>query len=295
VAIPQSPFSTDAFRQFDRLAFVSRRRARAGTGGEHLSRRAAPSTDFIDYRPYQPGDDFRRIDWNVYGRLGSLQVKVTEGRERMDVLLVLDCSNSMAYGTPSKLALAAQILAALAYVGAARSDVVRIAYLGRPSESGRPFTRRGALPKLVQQPATLAPAGLVDLNSALADFADGQSARSSLAVVVSDLLTPDGAAAGLDELRARLGDVAVVHVVSREELEPQLSGEVELVDSETGASLELGVSAQTLAAYREKLRRWLEVTEQSCLRRGVRYMRVRTDQPLTGIVLDDLRRGGLLR
>ena len=54
-----------------------------------VSRRPAPSTDFVDYRPYVPGDDFRRIDWNVYGRLGSLHVKVTEGRERLAVVLVL--------------------------------------------------------------------------------------------------------------------------------------------------------------------------------------------------------------
>jgi uncharacterized protein (DUF58 family) len=129
---PRLAISSDALRQFDRLAFVSRRPARAGTGGEHASRRPAPSTDFIDYRPYQPGDDFRRVDWNVYGRLGSLQVKVTEGRERLDVLLVLDCSSSMAFG--DKLGVAGELVAALAYIGAARSDAVRIASLGGPSK-----------------------------------------------------------------------------------------------------------------------------------------------------------------
>ena len=104
----------DAFRQFDRLAFVSRRPARAGPGGEHPSRTRAPSTDFVDYRPYNPGDDFRRVDWNIYGRLGSLQVKVTEGRERLDLVLVLDCSSSMAYGQPDKLEFATHLVAALA-------------------------------------------------------------------------------------------------------------------------------------------------------------------------------------
>src|SRR5262252_11147362 len=101
--------ATDTFGRFERLSFVSRRTALAGLGGEHRSRRPAPSTDFIDYRPYHPGDDFRRVDWNVYGRLGSLQVKVTEGRERLDLLLVLDCSSSMDYGEPVKLYVAAQI------------------------------------------------------------------------------------------------------------------------------------------------------------------------------------------
>ena len=74
---------SDSLARFERLSFVSRLPARAGLGGEHRSRRRAPSTEFVEYRPYQPGDDFRRVDWNVYGRLGTLQVRVTEGRERL--------------------------------------------------------------------------------------------------------------------------------------------------------------------------------------------------------------------
>ena len=110
--------ATETFTRFERLSFVTRRDARAGLGGEHRSRRRAPSTDFMDYRPYQPGDDFRRVDWNIYGRLGTLQVKLTEARERLDVALVLDCSASMAWGKPDKLGFAASIVAALGYVGA---------------------------------------------------------------------------------------------------------------------------------------------------------------------------------
>src|SRR5215831_8446868 len=107
---PALPIPADALHRFERLAFVTRRSARAGLGGEHRSRRPSPSTDFVDYRPYHPGDDFRRLDWNVYGRLGSLQVKVTEGRERLDLLLVLDCSSSMDYGEPDKLGVATRLV-----------------------------------------------------------------------------------------------------------------------------------------------------------------------------------------
>ncbi len=292
-----TPFqlSTDTFRKFDRLAFVSHRPARAGTGGEHVSRRPAPSTDFVDYRPYQPGDDFRRVDWNVYGRLGSLQVKVTEGRERLDVLLVLDLSASMAFGSPTKLELATHLVGALAYIGAARSDTVRIARLGGPQTvAERPFTRRSQIPRLVRQLSSLSPAGLIELNTALREL-ELDRRRNSLAVVVSDLLTPDGAASGLDALHARVADVAVIHVLSAQELEPRVSGEVELVDAESGATLELGVSLDTLSAYRARLQSWLDARAADCLGRGMRYVRVRTDRPLGLLVMDDLRRGGLLR
>src|SRR5918911_4158414 len=128
MALKQS-ISTEGFRQFDRLSFVARRPARAGYGGEHRSRRPSPSTDFVDYRPYLPGDDFRRVDWNIYGRLGSLQVKVTEGRERLEVAVVVDASNSMDAGTPDKLAFAAQVAAAVGSIGLARADRLSVTVL----------------------------------------------------------------------------------------------------------------------------------------------------------------------
>ncbi|MBV9577513.1 MAG: DUF58 domain-containing protein [Chloroflexi bacterium] len=294
----KQPIPQDVFRQLDRLSFVSRRSAQAGAGGEHVSRRRAPSTDFVDYRAYVPGDDFRRIDWNVYGRLGALHVKVTEARERLDVILILDCSSSMDAGTPDKFEFATQLVAALAYVGASRADAVRIACLGPALPDGwrvGPFSRRARVPELVQQLSALAPAGRVDLEAGLAACVPRDVSGASLAVVVSDLLARDGVAGGLDALRARIADVAVVHVVSPEELEPNVSGEVELIDAESGATLELGVSQETLAAYRRRVGEWLEGREADCRRRGLRYVRVRTDRPVKAVVLDDLRRGGLVR
>jgi uncharacterized protein (DUF58 family) len=312
VARRQTP-PHDIFRQLDRLSLVGRRPARAGTGGEHVSRRPAPSTDFVDYRPYLPGDDFRRIDWNVYGRLGSLHVKVTEGRERLDVVLVLDCSSSMdvegldgaaaasagrGAGRLSKLDFAAQLAAALAYVGASRADAIRVACLSRAQPvgwRGGPFARRARVPEVVEQLASVAPAGQIELNAELGGCIPRDASPNSLVVVISDLLAPEGVAAGLDTLRTRVTDVAVLHVVSPREQHPELSGEVELVDAESGRTLELGVSMVTLDAYRQRFAAWLDAREAECRRRGLRYIRVETDRPVNEVVLDDLRRGGLVR
>jgi uncharacterized protein (DUF58 family) len=287
--------STDRFRQFDRLSLVARQPARAGTGGEHVSRRPAPSTDFVDYRPYQPGDDFRRVDWNVYGRLGSLQVKVTEGRERLDVFLVLDCSGSMGFGNPGKLEFAAELVGALAYVGTARADTVRIGCLGLPEDRFGPFSRRARVPEVVRQLSAMAPAGLVDLNVAIRDSLSEASSRNQMMVVVSDLLTRDSMATLLDGMAGRVPDVAVVHVISPQELDPRLSGEVELVDSESGETIEMGVSLDTLSAYRDRFTRWLDDRATQCRSRGWRYVCVHTDRALASVVLDDLRRGGILK
>jgi uncharacterized protein (DUF58 family) len=287
--------ASDTFGRFERLSFVRRRSARAGLGGEHRSKRRSPSTDFVDYRPYQPGDDFRSVDWNVYGRLGSLQVKVTEGRERQNVVLLLDCSSSMACGEPvEKLAFAAQLVAALGYVGVARSDSVRIVLLGEQSRSLGPFGRRARMPDLVRQLSQIAPAGLLDVNASLSGWLSDSIAQP-LVVVVSDLLTPAGMARGLEVLLARQADLVVVHVVSPDELEPRLSGEVELFDAETGEVVDVGVSLETLAAYRTRFGTWLAEREAECTARGIRYLRVQTDRALESVVLDDLRRAGILR
>ncbi len=285
---------TESFSRFERLSFVPKQAARGGLGGEHRSRLRSPSTDYIDFRPYQPGDDFRRVDWNVYGRLGSLQVKLTEGRERLNVVIALDCSSSMDFGEPDKLTFAAQLVGALAYVGMARSDVVRIACLAPESRSFGPFGRRGRMPELIRELSRIAPAGMLDVNQGLAACLT-DPARQPLVVVVSDLLAPNGAAAGLEALLARQADVVVLHVVSPDELNPRMSGELELIDAETNARLELGVSLETLAAYRARVAAWLDARQTECRSRGIRYVRTPTDRPLTAIVLDDLRRAGVVR
>ncbi len=252
----------------------------------------------MDYRPYYPGDDFRRVDWNVYGRLGSLQVKLTEGREQLHVVLVLDCSSSMAYGSikPDKLEYAAQLVAALGYVGMVRSDLVRIACLtDAPTPLGfGPFRRRARMPQLVSELSRIAPAGLVDLNSGLSGCL-GSTPAQPMVIIVSDLLALPGIARGLDALRAMQADVVVVHVVSPEEMDPRLSGNLELVDAETSEVLQIGVSLETLAAYRTRFAAWLAERETECSQRGMRYVRVCTDRPLARVVLDDLRRARVLR
>ncbi len=289
------PIPTDVFGRFERLSFVGRRPARGGLGGEHRSRRPAPSTDYVDFRAYQPGDDFRRVDWNVYGRLGSLQVKLTEGRERLDIALLLDSSSSMDYGSPTKLTFAAQLVASLAYVGMARSDRVRITCLAQTPRGFGPFGRRARMPDVVRDLSALAPSGLLDLNAVLDQFADSEAGSAPLVVVVSDPLTPGGVASALETLRASASDVVVVHVVSPDELDPRVTGEVELLDAETNETLELGVSMHTLAAYRERFAAWLDARQADCLARGMRYVRVQTDRPLTSVVLQAMRLAGVLR
>lgn len=138
------------------------------------------------------------------------------------------------------------------------------------------------------------PAGWLDVNAGLSTCLP-ESARQPLTVIVSDLLTVTGIAPGLDALQEQQADVAVIHVVSPDEVDPRLSGEAELVDAESGEVLDVGVSIETLAAYRAGFATWLAKREAECSARGMRYARVQTDRPLESIMLDDLRRARVLR
>ncbi|MDQ3811611.1 MAG: hypothetical protein M3336_15125, partial [Chloroflexota bacterium] len=205
-------------------------------------------------------------------------------------------SASMACGTPDKLAFGASVVAALAHIALNRSDAVRVACLRQDQSSVGigPLRGRARFAQVVRFIEGVKPAGRVELNAALTEFAT-EAAGPRMLVLMSDLLSPSGIAEGLDALLARRLDVVVLHAFSPDERDPRLSGEVELVDAETGQILELGASLATLQAYRARYAGWLAEQESVCASRGLRYVRVASDRPLDSVVLDDLRRAQVLR
>jgi uncharacterized protein (DUF58 family) len=281
-------------RRLERLTLVPRRPVAGGLGGEHRSSARASSTDFADYRPYLPGDDFRRIDWNAYGRFGTLYVKLTEAREQLPVHILVDASRSMAWGEPGKLRYASQIAAALGYVALARFDRLTVTALGEEPRQLRSVRGRGRLPHLLNFLSDLQPSGSVDLGASLTAYRVDRRA-GGLAIVISDLLAPEGYEAGLDALLQAGLDVIVLQVLSPQELEPAEGGDVELVDAETGEIVEVSLTERMIAVYRERLDRWCAEAEDLCARRGISYCRVSTDTPLEDLLLDRLRRVGILR
>jgi uncharacterized protein (DUF58 family) len=292
---PREPLVEESvLRRLERLALVPRRPVAGGLGGEHRSSARASSTDFADYRQYIPGDDFRRIDWNAYGRSGNLYVKLTEAREQLPLHILLDASRSMAWGEPAKLRYASQLAAALGYVGLARFDRLTVTALGEQPRQLRSVRGRGRLGALLTFLDDLQPSGALDLPASLRTYRVDRRA-GGLAILISDLLSPDGFEDGLDALLGAGLDVVVLQVLSPQELEPAEGGDVELVDAETGEIVEVSLTARMIAIYQERLDQWCADAEQACIRRGIIYSRVSTDTPLEDLLLDRLRRVGILR
>jgi uncharacterized protein (DUF58 family) len=259
--------------RLERLTIVSRRRVTAQWAGRHSSRHKGESLDFADYREYVPGDDFRRIDHNLWARLGVLLVRQFEAEEELPLRIVIDTSRSM--GFYAKFDVARVLAGMITYLGLAGGDRVQLVSI--PGSQGRGLTLGPAARHLSQWPRLerwleeLEPEGGGALAPALRRLAGEGPIRGSL-VVVSDLLTDDWRPA-LDGLAVSTGGV-VLHVLGREELDPELAGDLRLADAETGREQPVSTSEETMRRYREGLESFASEAAGRARRSGLDYVLV---------------------
>ena len=284
--------SPEFLAQLDRFALISRRAFRGRVKGERKSPRKGSSVEFSDYRAYGLGDDLRYVDWNIYGRLDRLYLKLFVDEEDLCLHLLLDASASMNFGEPSKLRYGTQLAAALGFVGLVNLERVGVGVLReRMAEGWSPVRGRGQVLPFMDFLGRLQPSGGTSLSEGLAQYTL-RARDAGLAVLISDLLDPAGYERGIKALLERRFDVHVVHVLAPDEMNPSFGGDLRLEDAETGELRDLTLDAEALREYRQRLREFLERVEQFCLRREVSYHRVVTDTPVEEFVLSQLK--GLL-
>lgn len=282
-------------RTLERLALVSKRAYAGAQAGQKRSTKRGVSVEFADYRDYVPGDDLRYVDWNIYGRLDRLLVKLFVEEEDLRVYLVCDRSASMGFGEPSKFDHARRLTAALAYIGLSGLDRVEVTAFGGELDRGLPPLRgKGNAARIFDYLESLDVDGKTDFTRSLARFAHAHP-KPGLCVVISDFLAPGGYQTGLRALLARRYDVVALQVLTAEELRPSLVGDVRLIDSETGEARELTVSDSLLRRYRERAERHGAELRAFCTQRGVSYLRCTTDEPVGQLLGAALRRMGLVR
>ncbi|HEY3068560.1 MAG TPA: DUF58 domain-containing protein [Methylomirabilota bacterium] len=284
-----SLFTPEFLAQLERLSLASRRTFRGRTKGERRSPRKGQSVEFSDYRAYGHGDDLRYVDWNIYGRTDRLHVKLFVDEEDLCLHLLIDASASMDFGRPTKLSYAVRLAAALGFVGLVNLERVGVGVLRQQVAEGWPPARgRNQFMGLVDFLANVQPGGRTSLNAGLANYAM-RARDAGVAVVMSDLLDPDGYEAGLRALLERRFDIHVVHLLAPDEMNPEFAGDLRLVDSETGELRELSVDGDALRAYRRRLHEFLERLETFCRTKEIGYHRVITDTPVEGFVLSQLK------
>jgi uncharacterized protein (DUF58 family) len=296
--LPATLLEDGFLRRLEQLALIARTPAAGGIGGEYRSRARAHSADFVDYRAYTPGDDLRRIDWNVYQRLDELYVKLAEAREHLVTHLVVDCSASMDWGSPNKLEYARALAAAIGYVALGRNDIVSVSCIGNRSATLPRLRGRARALELLRFLEDVQPDGQLDLEPSVArlSFAELAGGRAGGQVLlISDLLVPlESFGRTLEHILAAHLQPIVVHLLSPGEYEPQVGGDLVLIDAETGKQVQVGLSLNAVSRYLRRLESWMVDVAAMCAQRGVRYVRARTDEPLEAVMLTRLRESLIL-
>jgi len=280
--------------RLDRLSLHLRGRVRGKWSGRHASVQLGDSVDFADYREYVPGDDFRRIDHNLAARLGVVMIRLFEAEDELPIRVILDSSASM--GHHGKFDAARLLAAVFSYVALSGGDrVYPIQVPGaepRPFAQGPPSRHRSGWPGLEAWLEARQPGGAGRLHPVAGHILANGNVRGS-SVLISDLLDESWETA-IDALGAS-GSGIVLHVMGREELEPDLSGDLRLVDSETGRTVDLSTSSDALAAYRTVLDSFLADAAGRARRAGMEYVLVPADLDVAALAIGELAATGTIR
>lgn len=283
-------FDSDFMHKLEYLTLISRKLFRGRSRGAHQTYRRGSSLEFHDYRSYQPGDDFRYIDWNIYSRLDRLFVKLFAAEEDLSVHILLDCSRSMAFGNPAKLDYGKKVAAALAYIALLNLDRVGATTFSDSLRAFLPPFHRRAAGSVFDFFVKINAEGATDFNESLRAYAR-KSTRPGLAIILSDLLDPRGYKDGLRSLLYGRHDIMVIHILSEDEIDPAFSGSLLLSDCESGSQVKVTVDAPVINAYQRRLRRYFKELESFCIEHSIEYVRSSTLVPFEDLVLKYLRQG----
>jgi len=293
--IQSSLLSPQLLARLERMELVSRKIFKGRMKGERRSKRKGQSVEFADFRSYVPGDDLRFVDWNLYARLDKLFLKLFLEEEDLHFYTVIDASMSMDFGEPvKKLDFAKQLAAALGFIGLCRADRVKVEALGSPQAQGPVLRGRHSLWRLLDYLESIEPGESLSLAQGVKDFCLRNSGKGIL-VLISDLMDKDGFESALRMLVAQQMDVYVIHVLSPEELDPDLKGDLRLVDCEDGDVAEITVSRPLMDRYKRTLTAFIESARDFCTRRGMVYVMTSSERPVDQLVTTYLRKRGLVR
>lgn len=290
-----SLLSPEFMARLEQLELLSRRTLMGRLRGERRSKRKGSSVEFADHRNYVAGDDPRFVDWNIAARLDRLFIKLFEEEEDLHFHLLIDTSRSMDFGEPTKLLFAKQVAAALAFVGLISLDRVTVWPFDADLERPMPAARgRRSLFRVLEFLEAIEPAEAGNLGQSCRTFALRNPGKG-IVVILSDLLDKGGFEQGLRYLLSRRMEVFVVQILAAEEIDPELAGELRLIDVEDEDTSEITVSAPLLTRYRANVAAYREAIREFCGGRGASYLFASNQIGFERLVLTYLRERGLVR
>jgi uncharacterized protein (DUF58 family) len=286
--------TSDETQILDRLAVTAQpTMAVPAASGLRRARHRGAGLEFHEYRHYQPGDDPRSIDWTVEARLRQLVVRVARADGHLTLHALVDVSQSMKVGTPTKLACGKKVAAALSYISIERRDQATVSSFTHEIVSHvPPASGRTQLFRIFNALESQSPSGRSGIDEAL--IAYGSAIRGpGLVVVLSDFFDARSDLRGLRFLLHRGLLPAVVQIVSEEELHPILPDGTEIVDIEDDSAPPLVADATTLRAYETRMAEHSAALQAFCLQNGLPWVRIQSDASF-GQVLSSIEGAGLL-
>ncbi len=292
--MPAPLLTPELLRRLEQFQLLAARRAKSSARGERRSQARGQSVEFTDHRNYVPGDDFRYLDWNLFGRLEKLFLKLYEEERELPVRIFLDASESMSFGEPRKFDFARQIAAAIGYVALCGFDRVSICPFPDNAEERavrgalRSVRGRKSALNFFQNITKLSSGGTANFNECLRRGAM-ESRQTGVAMVLSDFLDPAGYESGLSALVARGFQVSAVQILSPEELSPGTYGDLRLVDAETGRVQEVTFGRYRQTAYEQMVQNFCQKLREYCQTRGINFFVAASNTPLEQLLLKQLR------
>lgn len=288
-------FDEKFLRKLEYLYIMSKKIASGAARAQRKTQIVGSGLEFADHRNYSPGDDMRNIDWKVYGRTNKLFLKLFEEEEDLYIYFLLDVSQSMTLGSPSKWAYAKQVAAALGYIGLSNLDRVSIIPFSSKLDGRMAPTRgKAQIFKIFDFLSGVEPGKHTSLADAFKTFVT-QNKRRGIACVISDFYDPTGFEDGMNFLRYHKFEPIVVHLYDERELYPDLNGEMQLVDCETGEIREVTITPSILKRYIQVWEDFCMELDGYCSKRDILYFRVPIQEAFDDLVLRIFRAGGFLK
>ena len=285
--------------KLDAIDVVSRKIFSGKVQGERRSKRRGQSIDFADFRPYVHGDDLRFVDWNIFGRLDRLFLKMFLEEEDLSLVIALDTSASMRAGNPDAFDYARKVAMALAYVGLVNQHRVSLVGFSQGHiERASNLRGRRKASDVASWLLQREPEGASGFEDAMRLVGTTRMGRG-VTVVLSDFLYHEGFEKGLGMVAGRGFDLYALQVLAPQVVDPSreggVSGDLLLVDSETATETEVTVTPELLRAYKDRLDRLCGSLRAYCTRRDIVHLVVETSTPVDTLMLEYLRRRGLVR
>lgn len=263
-------FDQDFLQKIQQLTLYAGFPLDGSSAGNRKSRSTGSSVEFSDYREYAPGDDFRRIDWNAYGRFDRLFIKLFTEEREAPITIFLDVSKSMDWGEPNKSAASRRLAAALGYIGLSGFDRISLVCVNDSVQKlCRDVRGRNFFHKLTDMLEAAEYSGESNLQRALEAYRL-QTGRG-ITILVSDFFTAGSFEEALKYCKYKKQEIYVCHVLSPQELKPDINDSVRLVDSETGRDLNITMTPALLNAYGRALDSFKSSLRQACFKYGAHY------------------------